>query len=299
VASVTSGRGWIVGREAVPWDQQVWDGLDRVVHEEVKRSAVGAALLPLVGPLPGALTVPADVIDADRLAIPEDAVTPVVELSVEFTLTPTQVESETRLLTGSSLATRAANLLAQAEDALVFQGDTAAGLPVFRLVNRRQSAGPGLVGSAQDEIVVAPASGEPGRYGENTFAAVVEGYSRLEGRGHYGPFALALHDEVYADTFAPLTNTLISPADRIRPLVTAGFVGLGTLSRSTGVLFSIGGNTIDVILASEPATTFSQVDEQGLFRFRVAERFCLRVKDRTAIVRLRFAEGSRTTRQEG
>jgi uncharacterized linocin/CFP29 family protein len=278
----------VLGREAVPWDQQVWDGFDRAVHDEMKRSAVGAALLPLVGPMPDALTVPADVIDSDRLAISEDAVTPIVELFVDFTLTPAQVESETRLLTGSSLATRAANLLAQAEDALVFQGDAAGDEPVFRLVRRRQSAGAGLVASAEDEVVVAPVSGKPDQYGENTFAAVVEAYSRLEGRGHYGPFAFALHDEVYADTFAPLPDTLISPADRIRPLVTAGFVGLGTLPKSTGVLFSIGGNTVDLVLASEPATAFTQVDEQGLFHFRVAERFCLRVKDRTAIVRLRF-----------
>jgi hypothetical protein len=66
-------------------------------------------------------------------------------------------------------------------------------------------------------------------------------------------------------------------------------VGLGTLPKATGVLFSTGGNTIDLVLASEPVTTFTQVDEDGLFHFRVAERFCLRVKDPTAIVRLRFA----------
>jgi uncharacterized linocin/CFP29 family protein len=278
----------VLGREAVPWDSHVWDALDRAVHDEVKRSAAGAALLPLVGPMPDALTVPADVIETDRLAISEDAVTSLVEVFVDFTLTPAQVQSETRLLTGSTLATRAASLLAQAEDALVFQGDAVEDEPIFKLVSRRQSAGPGLVGSAEDEVVVDPIDGTPGHYGEHTFAAVVEGYTRLEAHGHYGPFALALHDEVYADTFAPLPGTLISPADRIRPLVTVGFVGLGTLPKSTGVLFSIGGNTVDLVLASEPTTTFTQVDEQGLFHFRVAERFCLRVKDRTAIVRLRF-----------
>ena len=290
VPSLTNPGGWVVlGRESVPWDQQVWDGLDSAVHDEVKRSAVGAALLPLLGPMPDALTVPSDVIAADRLAISEDAVTPIVELYVDFTLTPAQVQSEDRLLTGSSLATRAANLLAQAEDALVFQGDGVKDEPVFKLVNRRQSAGAGLVAAAPDEIVVSPVGGKAGRYGENTFAAVVDAYSRLEGRGHYGPFALALHDEVYADTFAPLPDTLIAPADRIRPLVPAGYVGLGTLPKSTGVLFSIGGNTIDLVLASEPITSFTQVDEEGLFHFRVSERFCLRVKDPTAIVRLRFA----------
>jgi hypothetical protein len=31
-----------------------------------------------------------------------------------------------------------------------------------------------------------------------------------------------------------------------------------------------------------------QVDDKGLYRFRVFERFALRVKDKTAIVRLEF-----------
>jgi hypothetical protein len=34
---------------------------------------------------------------------------------------------------------------------------------------------------------------------------------------------------------------------------------------------------------------FSQVDGDGLWRFRVFERFALRVKERSAVLRLRFA----------
>jgi uncharacterized linocin/CFP29 family protein len=279
-----------LGRGALSWTQDVWDRLDQTVHSEIKRSSVAAGILPLVGPLSDALTVPADLIDSDRLAIAEDRVLPLVELSAEFTLTPAQVEGEAQLLTATSLAARAANLLAQAEDALLFQGDSAQDAPVFKFVQRQHSAGKGLVDSAEDEIEVHPVDPSSGRYSERTFAAVAEAYARLQSRGHYGPYALALRDEVYADTFAPLAGTLVSPADRIRPLVTQGFVGAGTLPLATGVFLSAGGNTVDLVIANDATTAFTQVDGEGRFHFRVVERFALRIKDRTALVRLRFAD---------
>src|SRR5690348_13274934 len=66
-------------------------------------------------------------------------------------------------------------------------------------------------------------------YAEHTFAAVAEGYSVLQGNGQYGPYALVLQTTPYADTYAPLPDTLILTADRIKPLMTAGFFGTGTL----------------------------------------------------------------------
>ena len=78
-------------------------------------------------------------------------------------------------------------------------------------------------------------------------------------------------------------------ADRIRPLVTQGYFGTGALPRQTGVLLSVGGNTVDLVLASDATVDFSQVDGDGLWRFRVFERFALRVKERSAVLRLRFA----------
>jgi len=60
------------------------------------------------------------------------------------------------------------------------------------------------------------------------------------------------------------------------------------LPPSSGVLVSVGGNTMDLIVGVEPTTEFLQVSTEGVYRFRVFERFALRVKDKTAIVRLDF-----------
>jgi hypothetical protein len=87
------------------------------------------------------------------------------------------------------------------------------------------------------------------------------------------------------------------PADRIKPLVTAGFYGTGTLPaegldpkdrKTTGILVSLGGNTMDLVVGMDAMTAFLQEDTEGRYRFRIYERFGLRLKDKTAVIRLEF-----------
>ena len=278
-----------LGREQVDWSDAIWKALDDAVHDEFHRTAVGLKFIPFHGQVDNAMTVPADVIDLENMTVDETDVTALVELGIDFGLTRQQTASEEQNSTGITLATRAANLLAQAEDLALFLGEPAFKDPLFKRVRRRSgNGGAGLLGSAPDAIAVKPVSPDPKRYGENTFAPVVDAYSRLQRLGHYGPYALALRSEIYADTFAPLANTLVMPADRIRPLVSLGLFGTGTLPPATGVLVSIGGNSMDLVVGMEPTTELLQQDAEGFYRFRVFERFALRVKDKTAIVRLNF-----------
>jgi uncharacterized linocin/CFP29 family protein len=276
-----------LGREQVEWSGEVWKALDDAVHDEFHRTAVALKFIPFHGQLDNAMTIPADVIDLETMTVDEADVTSLVELGIDFGLTRQQTATEEQNSTGITLATRAANLLAQAEDLAIFLGEAAFKDPLFTRVRRRSgNAGAGLLGSATEAITVKPAAGK--RYGENTFAAVADAYSRLQKLGHNGPYALALRSEIYADTFAPLANTLIMPADRIRPLLALGLFGTGTLPPATGVLVSVGGNSMDLVVGMEPITELLQQDAEGFFRFRVFERFALRVKDKTAIVRLKF-----------
>lgn len=265
-------------------------GMNQAVHDEVLRTSVATKFIPLHGPAPSPdlLTVPSDIINPDKMTVDESAVVPIVELGIEFGLTRQQVSNEAELGTGVTLSTRAANLLAQAEDMTLFQGDQAFSNPLFKQVQHTGgSAGPGLL-NATAQVVQVP-SISTGVYGEHTFQAVAQAYSLLQTNGHYGPYALALRGEIFADTFAPLPNTLAMPADRIRPLVTLGFYGTGTLPTSTGVMLSVGGNTVDLVASVDPVTEFLRIDPDGTYRFKVYERFALRVKDKTAIVRLQFA----------
>jgi uncharacterized linocin/CFP29 family protein len=278
-----------VGRAALDWPQEQWDRLDRAVHDEATRAGVAASLIPLVGPFPDVLTVSADVISPDSLAIDEGQTTPLVELQAAFTLTQQQADGDPGSLTAITLAVRATSLIVLAEDMLIFRGDDAIGaLPA--LVGLRGSIGRGLVESANVEIDVVPIEAGTTRFGERTFEAVVEAIAQLGVRGHAGPYAVALRSELYADSFAPLPGTLTAPADRIRPLATQGFAGSGALPEGTGVVFSVGGNVIDLVVGVDPLTSFTQIGADGVLQLRVFERFALRIKDATALVRLRFGE---------
>ena len=278
-----------LGRERLNWSADIWKRIDDAVHDEFQRTSVAAKFIPLYGPVGDVLTVPADDIDTDTMTISETQVTPLLEMWVEFGLTRQQVASEADLSTALTLATRAANILSQGEDLAIFRGDE--GLknnPLKQVKNRGGSAGPGVLNAAAQAIKVTPVSAGEKNYGERTFTAVAQGYSLLQNQGHYGPYALALKSELYADTFAPLPNTLAMPADRIKPLVTLGFFGAGALRPSTGILLSAGGESIDLVSGVNPITEFLQVSDDGLYRFRVFERFAVRIKDRNALVRLEF-----------
>jgi uncharacterized linocin/CFP29 family protein len=275
------------GRDALAWPPELWSGIDQAVHAEVDRTGIAGKVLPLRGPMPDATTVPADVIDEETMTVPDDAVLPVVELSVEFALTEAQVDAEASLRTGVTLATRAANLLAQAEDLLVFQGDGADDQAVFKRVKQRGSAGKGLLGAAASSVEVPAPNGHSG---ERTVDAVALAYGELQAKSQSGPYALILSPQQYAETFEPLPNTLVMPADRLRPLVTQGFFGTGALPKNSGLVVSVGGGTVDLVVGVEPAAAFLQVDGGGLYHFRVFERLALRLKDPEALVRLNFQD---------
>jgi uncharacterized linocin/CFP29 family protein len=262
------------------------------------------------------------------LTIDEGATLRVNEFWIEFAMTPQQVEHESgdpHQLGHSAavtLATRGANYLALAEDLIIFQGVNAFETHFFKS-NIRFRGAPSDTGllsfgtkSTQfpstspplhkNQIIDVPTrTSRPPIWGEETFGAVAKGYSHLQQNGHYGPYALVLETTPFADSYAPLPNTLILTADRIKPLMDAGFFGSHTLHpgpetvytpgatpppvpSSTGILLSLGGNTFDVVRGLEPTVTFMQIDPNGFWRFRVVERFALRIKDATAIVRLEF-----------
>lgn len=276
-----------LGRDQLNWSDSVWKTLDDAVHDEFHRTAVGLKFIPFHGQLDDAVNAPADVIDSATMTVDEAEVTALVELGIDFGLSRQQTAAEEQNGTGITLGTRAANLLAQAEDLVIFLGDAAFKNPLFKRVRRRGGAGgPGLLASAAVTVPVTPVS--PNQYGENSFRAVADAYGRLQRQGQNGPYALALHSDVYADTLAPVANMPAVPADSIRQLVSLGMFGTGALPPKSGVLVSVGGNSMDLVVGMEPTTEVLQQDEDGFYRFRVFERFVLRVKDKTAVVRLNF-----------
>jgi hypothetical protein len=271
-----------------------------------------------------------------------------------------------RASTGISLAMRTANVLAQAEDLILLNGQNAvanAGLFTGKIVQALDqnlikdldlgllniqpgvpniNAGqpptptialPGALPANQVIVVhptVAAAGGAPPRYAEATLNAIAQGFAALQAAGHYEHYALALHTIPYADLHEALPNTLIEPVEPVSHLIKAGIYGSGTFPPFdganagiptqifdangnpqplntipnwapanavlyTGVLVSLSGNTMDNVRGRledklDVMVTFNQKDANEQYRFRVVERFCLRLKDKTSVMLLLFVD---------
>jgi uncharacterized linocin/CFP29 family protein len=357
------------GRDKIPWSADIWKRLDAAVHAELTRARIAAKFMPTVYVPAKTLTVPSDSVliglttslfstgsssssssgtttttgTANALSVDEGATTRINEYWVEFVMTPAQVEHEAHeeaamahgegTSTGITLATRAANILAQAEDTLIFQGANALQSPLFTNLNSilNNRGGPQDLGLAEIQIGGQPSlpfpalqvipvhkvttvTGAPGAaYQGNTVGAVSQAFSALQALGQYGPYALVLQTTPYADAYTPLATTLITPAEPILKLVTAGFFGTSTLPpwvgttggglpasvitgdpvQSVGILVSIGANTMDLVRGTlhpehDAVVAFEQKDVNGNYRFRVVQRFALRLKDPTAVTLLEF-----------
>ncbi len=344
-------------KNQLPWTEEHWQQIDMAVHDECKRTKVAAKYLP-IHPAPGAKTVPSDTVllgqQIDRrgepkLTIDETATTPILELEVQFRLTQQQLMEE-NLSSAITLATRAANLLAQGVDIAIHQGQPGIvgpnAAPLFAdgrvtVVSGQATTGllqaPEFSGSTStiQTIPVSTTTGTnvtPPRWGENIFGAVSLAYSRLQSgqdlaQAHYGPYVCILNFQPYADSYAPLPTTLIIPADRIKPLVTEmshgmmtmsdgmmkkhtedthtygrdmsymyaqhhypRYYGTGTIPAIQGLFLSLGGNTMDLVIGQDATTEYVRQDG-NFYCLRVFERFALRLKDPTSVIRLEFDDG--------
>lgn len=283
-----------LGRENLEWSRDTWDNIDRAVHDEAVRVEVARKFLPVYPTASDAKTVPADTVDTqdpEILTIDEGAQLSIFEIFVGFALTQQQIDPEGDLSSTTTLAIQSANILGGATDDLIFRGDRALQDALFtskRVGTRNSSFGKGLLDLADKTIEVPLSDPAQGSYGENIFAKVAEGYADLVANNQNGPYALVFHTIPFAKAYEPLKTTLVTPAEAIKGLVTQRFYGSGTLDPFTGLLISIGGNTVDLVVGQDAITANMQVDNRGLSQFRVYKRFILRPKVTKALIKFTF-----------
>jgi hypothetical protein len=93
---------------------------------------------------------------------------------------------------------------------------------------------------------------------------------------------------VYADTFVPPSAaSLVTTAERIKPLVEGGFYGTGTLPEDRGLLVALGGDPTGLYVGREASAEFLR-KERSKFFFRVVERVQFVARDPRALVLLKF-----------
>jgi uncharacterized linocin/CFP29 family protein len=274
----------------VNWPDSIWAEINDAVVKEVAKVRIAQKVFPTTVFDNDPTEVINDVITFPALTIKEGSTKPFVEIFREFPLTSTQVSKESEKKAGKTLARMAAKEIALAEDVVIFQGSDGDLKEVK--TEQRDSAVKGLLGEAPKKGHLEVKKVDPPRaglvYGENTFSKVTKGIADLTATGQAPNFALILPTAVYADTFVPPSPaSLVTTAERIRPLVEGGFYGTGTLPPDKGLLVALGGEPTSLYVGREATTEFVR-KEGANYIFRVVERVQFVARDARAFVVLDF-----------
>jgi uncharacterized linocin/CFP29 family protein len=272
-----------------------WTKIRQIVHDEALRARVAASFLPLYGQLPGdATTVPEDSLSypgaAPNQRIAIDDFTPIRLATVSVNVfIKNHMLADPELMAATIMFKRAANIVARVEDAFIFRGRNAANNPPIpgtgTLPQVFDFAG---ADPYQGLIDLAPVNSPlpAGNVGRAVFVAVVGAINILEAASYYKPFACVLADDLFAAIYTPVGASMVLPADSIPPILNGPLLRSSTLDPGTGFVVSLQGNPVEIVVASDIHVRYLQSTLTGEHAFRVSQRFVLRVKDITAIVRL-------------
>lgn len=282
----------------LPWTEEQWSAVQRVVQEAASKARVASSFLPLVGPLPSgqasvramslastALRDPQSGEAVQRLEIDDSITLPLTTLSCLVYLTTQQVE-DPELASAKQLLGRAADVVGRLEDAIVFNGQPEPGVgpevnlpPVYRV----QGGGryPGLLSrdGLSKELTKKVEIDAVGKYGADLVTQVSAAILSLEAVGCFGPFACVLGHQFFEDANSSFLGSLITPKDRILPFLEGGpLVRSSVVPPTRGVVVSLAGSPIDLVIGGDLHVKFLQVSLEPRYLLRVSERFVLRMK---------------------
>jgi encapsulating protein for peroxidase len=125
-------------------------------------------------------------------------------------------------------------------------------------------------------------------FGENVFTAVADGIAKLTAKAQAPKFALFLPVRVFSDTFVASSEaSLVTTADRIKPLVEGGFQETVSLPPDRGLLVALAGEPTRIYVGREATTEFVRKEGSKYF-FRVVERIQFVARDARAFVLFKF-----------
>jgi uncharacterized linocin/CFP29 family protein len=273
----------------VPWTEEQWARVNQAIQEEAQRARVAAKFLPLYGPVPPDTDFVRSRkivrIANEPLSIADKGTIELSTLQLKVALRGAQL-ADPEMGSVLSLFRRAANIIARVEDAFVFRGQPGPDElpPDTDDLGAEMSGGqesPGLI-DVGDEI------GPPVGDGATLVTAVTAAVSHLEAGGHFGPFAVLLSQSFFVMAQQPTPGRpQVTPQDQIVPLL-----GGGPLLRSSaipdgrGIVVALGGEPIEIVVATDMSVQFLQVTTSPNYVFRVYEKLALRINDENAVASL-------------
>jgi uncharacterized linocin/CFP29 family protein len=274
------------------WTDAQWQKVNDAVTEVFSKASVASAFLPMYGPLGGS----AEIVRNERLHQDDTSIPPTIRLDRDYPginqklinltakveLTSEQVADET--LTNALLTfRRAAHILAQEEDRIVFEGlrQRPQSQDSRFVTNGRVEPQQGLADLPNRRLFTTFETNGGRSIGQAVVSAVVDATQRLEDSFNPGPFACVLGSRLFTGVHDP-SQSLVLPADRIAPLLKGGpLLRATTMHTEAGIVVSLAGNAVDIVVGTPPTTQFLQRTTDAKFLFRVYERFALRIRDTT------------------
>jgi uncharacterized linocin/CFP29 family protein len=123
--------------------------------------------------------------------------------------------------------------------------------------------------------------------GEKLVEGVIDAIQRLERRGHFGPFGVVLGHQLFSAATTP-TGSLVLPTDRLAEFLEGRRVHRsGLLPPDRGIVVALGGQPIELVLASDIDVRFLQATLEPRYVLRVFERLVLRIKELDAVCCIR------------
>jgi uncharacterized linocin/CFP29 family protein len=267
----------------VPTEEQILQ-LHNEAGAEARRILVGRRIIHIWGPLrvgsevarhmrfghdePGRIAR-RFVADSEPISALDMDLRPLPVLARDFVMTWREVEyaKEHGVPLDPTLATRAAHMVADMEDRLIFQGDADLGMEGLLSVPDRNHL----------------AAGDWDTRGE-AYADVVRAIELLLSQDHHGPFAAVTSPKLYHKLHVARDVNVLE-ADQIRRVCDAGLFRTPVLADDQAVVLSTGKQNFDLAVGQDLSVTYLGPELEN-HPFRVFETLALRVKRPGAVCAL-------------
>ena len=291
----------------LPWSDQIWAKINADLAQALAQSRRVRAPFEVFHVPSSTQTVMADARDpgavdaVSRYKYSETETLPVVELWAPFEVLQSQVQNEGEGFFALDRVIEAAHEIGFAEDMLLMYGsDVLTYRSGLRIVKNNKTLPPSaqisnvrtLWDGLKDHTYRAPSDNSyvRGAYGAKKpvglelFNTVVEARKTLRSVHRYEPYALFLSSNLEGalQSTVPGSNSLNTPIERMRPLVTAGIHTTPVLPDDSAIVVSVARAWVDIAQAMEPSVQFLRIGSNGQYEMRLVERFAFRLKDRTA-----------------
>lgn len=263
-----------LARDASPFEDDFWKGIDKAVVEAASRTLIGRRFLNIYGPL-GSGTISIQYDRNDREEVFENGFVKtsgrksieLPQLYQDFTLLWRDLENNMRngMPLDLSVVSSSAQAISNKEDELIFYGNEFVGLE--GLLNAK----------GVQKLKISDWS-----TGENPYSDLIKAINMIRDKGIVGRLVLCVSQALYFDLQRIQQGTGMTEAQRISSMI-SGLYNVSVMKGKTAVLLCVEQQYMDLAIGVDMSTSYLEQKDLN-HSFRIIETIAPRIKDANAIV---------------